>query len=352
MSDFLANFNSVPPKDKQVVIVGITAGDFETLFGSTSPLSPARITEIIAAISKGEPSVLGVGILTSDQIHKQYVPKESTFPIVWAEEAIIYGEKGIDDFKNPLADQGLLKMNYAAMPAIPIEADGIHRLYQRAIEIKKRGEKTHPTFAWKIYELAKPEEAQAKTAGDEEYYIRFAGKKQQDERLVIPSSQILDDARNQNIEELKRFLKGKIVLLGGMYSDSRDKGAVPFGEMYNVEIHSTIIETELLGHPQRPISSRARALVNLLMIVIFAINFSYFGLNRKSVSIAAFTLIVLGLGLSLTQYGNVSGFPVLILIFSFGLLIGVFDLVTDKYKETFRSLFDEVETYLTKKFNR
>lgn len=340
VSDFLVNLNSIPPKDEQVVIVGITEGDYKNLFNSRSPLSPARVTEIIAAISKGEPKVLGVDILTSDDIHKQYVPKESPFPIVWVEEAIKNEEKGIDDYKNPLANQGLLKMNYAALPEIPIESDGIHRLYQRTIEIERRGEKTHPTFAWKIYELAKPEEARSKTVDNEEYYIRFAGKKQQDERLVIPTSQILDEFRKENIEELKKFLKGKVVLLGGMYSDSRDKGTVPFGEMYGVEIHSTIIETELHGQPQKPLSSLARVFINLLIIFIFPINFTYLGLSKKSVSIAVFPVIILGVILSLTQYGNLSGFPVLILIFSYGLLVALFDWVTDKYKETFGSLFN------------
>lgn len=352
VSDFLLSFNSIPSKDKQVVIVGITDGDYKTLFNSTSPLSPARVTEIITAISKGEPKILGVNLLTSDAIHKQYIPTESTFPIVWTEEAIKDEEKGIDDYKNPLANQGLLKMHYAALPEIPVESDGIHRLYQRAIEIKKRGEKIHPTFAWKIYELAKPEEAKAKTVNDEEYYIRFAGKKQQDERLVIPTSQILDESNKENLEELKKFLKGKIVLLGGMYSDSRDRGTVPFGEMYGVEIHSTIVETELYGQPQKPISSLARILINLLMIFVFPINFTYFGLNKKSVVIAVVPIIVLGVIFSLTQYGNISGFPVLILVFSYGLLVALFDWVMDKYKETFGSLFNGAAAYITKKFNR
>lgn len=349
ISDLSANFNSISPKDKQVVIVGITEDDYKNLFNSTSPLSPVKVTEIVDAISKGEPKVLGVNLLTSNEIHKQYVPKESAFPIVWAEETIKSEENGIDDYKNPFADQPLLKGNYAALPEVPIESDGIHRLYQRTIEISKRNEKAHPTFAWTIYALSKPVESQAKIANDQEYYIRFAGKKQQDERLVIPASQILEEYKRENLKELKKFLKDKIVLVGGMYSDSRDRGTVPSGEMYGVEVHSNIIETELHGQPQKSISTVVRFLINLLMIFIFSISFSYFGLNKKSLFIAIASILVLGLILSLTQYGNTSGLPILFLVFLYGLIISLGDLIMDKYKTTFGLLINETVSYFTRK---
>lgn len=350
ISDLLVDSNSIPPKDKQVVIVAINEEDYRNLFTSTSPLSPAKVTEIIDAISKGEPKVLGVDILTSDEAHKQYVPKESTFPIVWVEDSVKSEDNRIESYKKPLAGQDLPeKMNYTASPDFPVDSDGVIRLYQRAIDTRGIEEERHPTLAWKLYELAEPAEAKVKIENDKKYYIRFAGKKQQNERTVITASQVLDMSQKGNIEELKKYLKDKIVLLGGMHPDSRDKITVPFGEIYGVEMHSTIVETELYGQSQNSIPPTAGFFINLLMIFIFFITFSYFGLTKKSLFIAVILIVVLGVILSSTRYGSMSGFPVLVSVFSYGLIIVIFVLLMNK--ATFGSLFNGIGSHGNVTFN-
>lgn len=237
-------------------------------------------------------------------------------------------------------------MNYAALPEVPVDSDGVHRFYNRAIEIKEKEESAHVTFPWRIYELANPEEAKLKEMNIDDYYVRFAGEKQQAERLIIPASQIIDESNKENVDELKRFLKDKIVLIGGMFVDSRDKGMVPFGEIYGVEMHATIIETELHGLPQKPFPAPARIIINLLMILIFTINFSYYGICKKSVLIAAISMVSVGILLSVLQYGNSSGFLLLTAVFLYGLFFALFDYATDKYKEIFSSIFDEIKAYM------
>lgn len=352
ISDLLVDSNSIPPKDKQVVIVAINEEDYRNrnLFNSTSPLSPAKVTEIIDAISKGEPKVLGVDILTSDEVHKQYVPKESSFPVVWAEESVKSEDDRIESYKEPLAGQVLPeKMNYTASPDFPVDSDGVIRLYQRAIDTQGIEKERHPTLAWKLYELAGLEEAKDKIENDKKYYIRFAGKKQQNERTVITASQVLDMSQKENIDELKKYLKGKIVLLGGIYPDSKDRFTAPFGEIYGVEMHSTIVETELYGQPENSIPPAAGFFINLLMIFIFIVIFSYFGLTKKSLFIAVIPILVLGVMLSLTRYGNMSGFPVLISVFSYESIIVIFFLLINK--ATFGSLFNGVGSYENVTFN-
>ena len=349
VADLLIDLNSVPPQNKQVVIVGITEEDYKNLFSSTSPLSPVVVTEIINAISKGEPKALGIDLLTSDEIHKNYFPKESPFPIVWSEEAEKNERKEIKDYKGPLGAQQLPNNNYAALPEVPVESDSVYRLYQRAIEVKAKSEKAHPTFAWRVYELARPEEAKTKQANNQDYYIRFAGRKQQDQRTVIPASQILQDLANNDIQELKRFLKDKIVLLGGMFSDSRDRGAVPFGQIYGVEMNATIIETELYGHPRKSVSSTGRTFINLLMMLVFTTNFSYFGINPKSIAIAMIGILVLGVFFSVGGYGNMSGASIVLMIIVYGLFTVLSKILTDRYKTTLSSLFDGIASYVNER---
>jgi len=346
VSDLLVDLNSVPTPEKQVVVVAVNDDDFKSLFNSKSPLLPSVVTQIIVAISKGEPNVLGIDLLTSDDIHKSYVPTDYSFPVVWAEQPLRNENYELEGYKSPLAGQALLNNNYAALPLVPPESDGIHRMYQRAIVIERDSDKTHPTFAWRVYELARPDEARLKNASNQEYYIRFAGRKQRDQRTVVSASQILNDLKNNNIEELKRFFKNKIVLLGGMFSDSRDVVAVPIGQMYGVEMNATIVETEMYGQPPKAISSTARTLTNLLMMLIFTTNFSYLGINGKSTLIAIFGTVVLAVFLSIGRYGNMSGAAIILSITFYGLFVILMKFVADKYKETVSSLLDQITAFL------
>ena len=349
VSDLLVDLNSVPTPDKQVVIVAVNDEDLKTLFNSTRPLAPSVVTKIIDAISKGEPKLLGIDLLTSDDVHKSYAPTDSSFPIVWAEEPLRNDSNEIEAYKAPLGGQRLLSKNYAALPVVPIKSDGTNRMYQRTVAFKKDSDTEHPTFAWRVYELARPDEARVKQANNQKYYIRFVGRKQQDRRTVISASQILNDLNSNNIEELKRFFKNKIVLLGNMFPDSGDVGAVPFGQMYGVEMNATIVETEMYGQPPKAISSTARTLTNLLMMLIFTTNFSYLGINRKSVLIAVFGTVVLAVVLSVGRYGSMSGAPIILSILFYGLFVILMKLTADKYKETVSSLLDQITTLFNKR---
>ena len=143
------------------------------------------------------------------------------------------------------------------------------------------------------------------------------------------------------------LFKNKIVLLGGMFSDSRDVVAVPFGQMYGVEMNATIVETEMYGQPPKAISSTARTLTNLLMMLIFTTNFSYLGINGKSTTlIAIFGTVVLAVFLSIGRYGNMSGAAIILSITFYGLFVILMKLVADKYKETVSSLLDQITAFL------
>ena len=345
VSDFLADFPFPFEKNSEVVIVEIDEEDYKNLFGSTSPLSPDRVTEIVKAILLGKPKILGIDIFTSDEVYKKHVLiQDSPPPIVWVDEPAKNPWGRVEGVKSPLGELLIPdKYNQSGLPGMPTDSDGITRLYRRGIDI--RGQR-YPTITRQIYQLVRepdkmqPNPTEANTPL-EDYYIGFLSEDHRNQRPVVSASQILDASLRGDIEEIQCLLKDKIVLFGGRYSDSRDKGLVPSGELYGVDILASVLDTELAGNPLKPVSLGLKIFLNVLMILIFVLNFLHYGFGKKSLLIALFAIFILAIFISLIQYNDFSGVPLLISIFFYGLFIALLDLVMDKYKDAIKSLIAE-----------
>ena len=324
--DWLTFANCVPEEDKQVVIVKIDEESFSQLFEKKSPLNPNKVTEIIEAISSAKPKVLGIDILTSDEIHRQYIPKSYEFPIVWAEEPIKKDDKFVE-IKPPLAGQNLVSNNYSALPVSAKDSDGVNRIFKRIWNING---KHYPTFAWQIYKLAYPKEAELKEENIEDYYIRFAGNK----RYEVSAGEVLqweDDVK-------KEHFANKIVILGGKYGDARDTQLIPFENVFGVQFNATIIETEMQGNPQKPISGIWKIILNLIAFPLFAIIFFRYKFVEALI-IAVVIILMILISISFFKYG-VSSLILLIPVFLWTLFLALLDLTMDKYKEIGSGLFD------------
>ena len=326
--DWLTFANSTPEEDKQVVIVKIDDEDFSQLFEKKSPLNPNRVTEIIEAISSAKPKVLGIDILTSDEIHREYNPEtfEYDFPIVWAKEPIKKDGKFVE-IKLPLARKNLAANNYSAVPESVKDSDGVNRLFRRIWNVNG---KNHPTFAWQIYKLAYPKEAELKEENTEDYYIRFAGN----QRYEISAREVLD----WKDDEKKEHFDNKIVIVGGMYGDARDIQQIPFETAFGVQLNAAIVETEMQGNPQKPISGIWKTILNIIAFPLFAIIFFRYKFV-KALIIAGVIIAVASLSISFFKYG-VSSLVLLIPVYLWTLVLALLDLTMDKYKEIGSGLFD------------
>ncbi len=339
VSDFFTNFPSLSKERSDVVLVKIDEDDFLTRFGGSNPLPPRKVGEVLEAIALGEPKVVGVDIFTADNDRNQYLSKPFDFPVVWASEPVKTNNGTVYKVRYPLAGEILASNERAGAGLLPDSSDGITRFYWRVVGIK--GTK-YPTFPWQIFNAAAaPDKTQEELithqTPEQEFYIDFLETEHLLKRLAIPASQILDAKTRGDVGELRGFLQNKIVIFGAEYPDSRDKIYTPTGEVYGIEVIASALETELNGSPKMPVSFLLKIFINTLTILFFVVNFlNGFGIVPFLRAIAA--IVVLALVISLIQYNNFSGIPLLVSILFYGLFIALFDLVFDRYKETLKSI--------------
>ena len=86
VSDAQVRLNRAPA-DSPVVVVNIDDEDYRELFGGTSPLDPRQLEKLLSRIAKGQPTVIGIDIDTSDaRFATQFTPWSSGPQLVWERE--------------------------------------------------------------------------------------------------------------------------------------------------------------------------------------------------------------------------------------------------------------------------
>jgi hypothetical protein len=328
-----------PLEQSDVVIVDITAADFEDLFdGKTQPLNPPKLQELITAVSKGKPCVIGIDIGTDFPQFAdpgQFVVKKDWSPIVWVRDIKSLPE---DVTEKPVA-VGILGKKDAGglnsgLPLLIDDRQGVTRKYRRLIETET--EKL-PSFGWAIYRQAAREkckgmkfppgmEIDQREEEESALYISFSRgntnsfgpdtdqdsvKKDGGEewteaeyigRTKIPASQITDFADGEDWQN-NELIKDKIVLIGGSYNE--DSSQTPLGRLWGVEIIANVIETELNGGGLKPpgflVTSLFAAFDGLLLLLLFHV-FSW----QRAFLIGLVSIVILSFICSLIAFGTFS----------------------------------------------
>lgn len=348
VSDTFINFNQPVEDKQQVVIVQIDDEDFRSIFNSSIPLAPASVSDIVKAISLGEPKGLGIDIFTPDEMHKLYQLDNSPFPIVWASSSIKENDK-IYKVLAPIGGMNLPFNHFAGLPDIP-QGEGTQRYYQRIIET---GPDAYPSFPWQLYSRVYPTEETHKSEDPVIRFIRFAGMKQLEKRLIISASQVLKMLQNGDRNGLRGFFKNRIVILGGTFSDAKDEKTIPTGVLSSInisgaELMAIIVETEIYGDPYVPTSDWIGRLLNLAMTIFFILTFAHFGFGWKAALIGIFACAVSAFGLSLLLYGSPSGILRFLGILIILLIISILDVFLDWYKEKLNIGFNRLIAFFRK----
>ncbi|HSK71256.1 MAG TPA: CHASE2 domain-containing protein, partial [Pyrinomonadaceae bacterium] len=278
-----------PDKESDVVIVEITQKDFDGFFeGQTRPLNPPKLHELITAVSKGKPCVIGVDIDThfAEFGAETFAVQEDKWsPVVWAREIKeipqSINEKPIP--LNVLGGQDKYNSN-SGIPLLIDDESGVTRRYTRMIETQENTVGKKPSFAWAVYREAAsrclgidfPDMKEIKKREEETspLFIKYSRghnvesvessnenaadksaesvnrKNQWKEaknrgRIKIPASQIINLSKSKDWQN-NNLIKNKIVLIGGTYLND-DVHETPLGRMSGVEITANVIETELDG---------------------------------------------------------------------------------------------------------
>jgi CHASE2 domain-containing sensor protein len=321
---------------KNVVVVEISEDDYQGMFEGTSPLNKFKLLELIQAVQKYNPTVIGVDIDTNDwgmdckrakvepsraakcedlRAKLQALrtagkpPAGSTAQptaIVWA---TVPRSQDPPLLLNPAPGSLLLPSDYQGIPRFPVDDDGSVRHFDSRVEVAQVDgvcpDGTHeehcydPTFAaavLKEYPANRP-------ASGERVIFNFYGDRNRfpilDARQLF-SVKFDDDKRTQKqidaetaeIELRRReLLEGRIVLIGGGFLEARDQYFTPLGLMQGVELNALAIQTDLSGGGVRDVTRVWEVLIDLC-VSIFVVGMFYLCQTRPWKALGMSTLVI------------------------------------------------------------
>jgi CHASE2 domain-containing sensor protein len=323
-----------PPTESDVAIVYITDADYVKIFQEKSPLDPAKLQNVIHAIARGRPKVIGVDIETNGQEFRKIQPSPDWPPIVWARNAVFSHRAGrfylfnVLGGKNPAPISGLV--------VLKLDSDGAVRRYTRLVETQQGD---FPSFAWAVVNEFSPDRIKKQKPSKEELFIKFAGDLEGSHRIYFTASGVLDISDGPGWQNNSPF-KDKIVLLGGAYAAS-DEHDTPVGWLHGVETLAYIIETELQGGGMRP---PGRIVIILLVVsatVVLCLLFQHFS-PGKALLVSLVAVPLLAMACSLVAFWSLAFWayfaPALIAVFS----QQFFDQVKEYRSKFMKGLYEEV----------
>ena len=255
-----------PRTSQDIILVTIDDDDYERLFGGTSPLNTRQLGNVIDAIVAGRPRAVGIDIDTSAQAfgRPNAVPTGPT--IVWAEDGRLSGDTVL-----PIpARGGAAAARESGIALFPLDRDGVVRRYQRCF---KTPGGARPAFALRLVGAARQGSAACgpKSSADE-VILDFAGDRRSFPR--ISASSVLAGAQGR-LWGTQSPIRGKIILLGGVYSAARDTYVTPLGLMAGVELAAAATESEMRGGGirvlHRIVLTGAELLIGVLLVAVHSL---------------------------------------------------------------------------------
>jgi CHASE2 domain-containing sensor protein len=325
-----------PPDPKHVVIVAIDDEDYKSIFDETSPLDSGKLQEIIAAIAKGHPKMIGVDIDTASERKKAVETKQDWPAIVWGQDALLDEKARVFHVQPVLGGRDPARnMDAAAIAAVPMDSDGIIRRYYRKFAVGAG--RREDSFVWAVVKAACTEPRAVERCKEIQHTIdedegaggkeaelpkhglkmNFAGQRFNFKPL---SARFVLQIGSEPGWETSSPLRGKIVLLGGDYHAARDTQITPVGPMAGVQLMAQAIETEFSGGGIRPLMNEVVAALLDLCSGAVLVYISY----RNRLHLGRALLISLGLLVIFPLLFSLAAFSTLARWFNFvPMIVGV-----------------------------
>ncbi|HEY2882786.1 MAG TPA: CHASE2 domain-containing protein [Pirellulales bacterium] len=249
--------------DTDVVIVGIDDDDYEQFFEGKSPLAPEMLRSILDDIAAAQPKAIGIDIDTSNRAFKDLAANSETLAkAVWARDCrsvvsadgkreLLREEILGGNFKELRSEKEIISTDPpSGVTLFPQDSDGLVRRYYQMVETHAS---EHGGEAG--YCLSLPTAIAEITIDGKSNTAPAAGKRTEEPLLLNVATaktarmyvHHLRQAAKSEAWAKNSPLKGKIVLLGGMYHAARDSYSTPIGPRYGVELIAQAIATELRG---------------------------------------------------------------------------------------------------------
>jgi CHASE2 domain-containing sensor protein len=239
------------PKDpSNIVLIGIDDADYQKQFSGRSPLDPEKLHDLIDAIARGCPRVIGVDINTSSQDFQKMRIEPGWPPIVWGQDMDSSG-----GYHQPIPVLGgrplRENMDRAGIAALPQDSDGVIRRYARYFRTGPESRSKVSSFPWQIRQAARNIRDEPADSDDPEpLRLNFAGERYSFSPLSADN--VLRVSKGEGWAGTDGPLRDKIVLLGGTYREARDSYVTPVGTMAGMQLMAQAVESEFGGGIRLP----------------------------------------------------------------------------------------------------
>ncbi len=297
-------------EEDRVAVVDIDEADYKTLFDETSPLKLDRLSELLDAIARARPAVIGVDIKTASEHYRAFQLKEWDVPVVWLQQTREREPEGEFGLWEKLAGSHVRSSRFEPLavlgrddPAL-LESSGVERflsqenvvrLYRRMWETASP-EGRRPSFAWAVLKRLPAAQTAGLEPSTDPLYISFTGGERSEHRWRLSAGHALSMSREKAWSE-DGPLTGRVVLLGGSYGE-QDLHETPVGKMHGIYVHANIVETELRRRGFRPLATGALVALQLAEGVGLVLLFHLLPFGR-AVLVAALLIPIAALLLSL-----------------------------------------------------
>jgi CHASE2 domain-containing sensor protein len=228
-----------------IVIVQIAEDDYKNVFQRRSPLDPRKVAEIIADVARSHPSAIGVDLDTGEWTSQQRVAVRSRIaqtdaaaastPIVWAASGVIDDAGKMD--MQPL--EGLARYDCAGVPAAQPDSQYFVREFYPSLDVTIEGTPTRvPSIAVLLGSVESGQVrachvAEKWSEATQPEFMNFSGGAAGFQHFS--AGLILNTPMNESWKT-SNPLKGKTVLIGGIYPEARDRYPTPAGPMNGVDV--------------------------------------------------------------------------------------------------------------------
>jgi adenylate cyclase len=238
-----------PREPAGVVIVAIDDAAFESL-GRQQPIPREYLARVLRGVERAGAAVVGIDISLASP----------TMPA--ADAALAEAIRGLADGKrrvvllDPLSAGGPLGVHALgasvslAAADVPADQDGVIR--RVAPMLPRPGGRATPTFGLAVAAAVGGANSTAWTDVLRENLLRINYVGPARTFLTIPSGAVASLADPAAEIALDNPLRGRAVLIGGAFSDSRDFHRTPYGVLPGVEIHANVVHMLLTRSFIRP----------------------------------------------------------------------------------------------------
>jgi CHASE2 domain-containing sensor protein len=318
---------------RNVIIVRIDDHNYKNKFSGKSPLDPKMLEDVLCAIAKGGPSVIGVDIDTSGPEFREFKPDPKCLefkpwpPVVWARNAVYSNRHERYQVFDVLGNQDPPPLS--GFVTLKLDPDETIRRYVRVTKADDgKAEFLAASFPWAIVRQL-PNKSGALLENNEELLIKFQGEPKDTTGFNFDAETVLKVADGEGWR-INGPLKGHIVLLGGDYT-AQDEHKTPVGCMLGVEVMAQIIETEMAGGGITSPSAFLRVALAVFSTLLLVLILSYSKSYKRIVVCVLLIPLLAGLS-SYAAFRSLSQFPTFALVLVIILGYILFQQIKEKMK--------------------